>query len=90
MAALNSAGIQRIRGQHPFVAPVLLVGVGAVIVAGLVDPLAVLLIGLLALAALAGATMMRARDETTAAALGTAPELPVGLVLDTDVGIGAM
>src|SRR6476661_1667748 len=67
MAALNSAGIQRIRGQYPLAAPALLAAAGLVIVAALVKPLAVLLIGLLALAALAGAIMMRARDDAARA-----------------------
>ena len=66
MAALESAGIQRLRGLHPLV-PALLAVAAVIVVLRLVAPLALLLIGLLALAALAGATMMRARDDAARA-----------------------
>src|SRR6476659_4011795 len=49
LATLNSAGIQRIRGRYA-TAPTVLAGGGLVVVGGLVEPLAVALLGLPALA----------------------------------------
>jgi len=54
--------MQRLRGAHPLAVPALFAGVCIVIVAELIELLALPVIGLLALATLAGATIARARD----------------------------
>jgi signal transduction histidine kinase len=54
--------MQRLRGVHPLAAPALFAGVAILVVAELFQVLALPVIGLLAVAALAGASITRARD----------------------------